>query len=40
MQALVWLCVVWFQVVRRGAARVSASSYVNLRQPQILKHQI
>jgi len=33
MQALVWLCMVWFRVIQ-------FTSYMNLRTPQIFKHQI
>jgi len=37
MQALVWLCMVWFRVIQFGAAWFSAS-HTNLRQPYVLKH--
>jgi len=39
MQALVWHCVVRFRAIRFGAVQFG-TSYANLRQPDIIKHQI
>jgi len=39
MQTLVWLGMVWFRVIWFGTVQLS-TSYENLRQPHIFKHQI